>query len=338
MLCHFYSIVVPFTGNHRIIITHLTVAGIGPTAKGVNADDIIILIFFINLCLVGIGCIYCIRLTFHVVIAICWQIHIRWDIIRPPVVNHVMGCNLLLIVFPRTLDGKVAIAHGAACSIPAAKTVDTGDIAIGVRSGYLGVCGIGCIYCIGLTLQVDLVINRHIFAIRCVDPAVGNAIACYGQLWRFVQAFAQYVAVFVTQRSLFISGVVGVIVVGTLLPIGISSIRFNAKFYYELFALPFAVLLKNQIFSVVKTAYFDGFAIEIHSHIFCDINRVSPAWLGSCPACRLGIYLYTARISGWHKHIAHGIAQNSGRIRRNRGNVLCDFFKCFFEVLCCFGI
>ena len=72
MLCHFYSIIVPFTGNHCIAITHLTVAGIGPTAKGVNADDIIILIFFINLCFVGIGCIYCIRLTFHVVIAVFW--------------------------------------------------------------------------------------------------------------------------------------------------------------------------------------------------------------------------------------------------------------------------
>ena len=72
MLCHFYSLVVPFTGNHCIAITHLTVAGIGPTAKGVNADDIIIRIFFINLCFVGVGCIYCIRLTFHVVIAVCW--------------------------------------------------------------------------------------------------------------------------------------------------------------------------------------------------------------------------------------------------------------------------
>ena len=72
MLCHFYSIIVPFTGNHCIAITHLTVAGIGPTAKGVNADDIIIRIFFINLCFVGIGCIYCIRLTFHVFIAVCW--------------------------------------------------------------------------------------------------------------------------------------------------------------------------------------------------------------------------------------------------------------------------
>ena len=72
MLCHFYSIIVPFTGNHCIAITHLTVAGIGPTAKGVNADDIIIRIFFINLCFVGVGCIYCIRLTFHVVIAVCW--------------------------------------------------------------------------------------------------------------------------------------------------------------------------------------------------------------------------------------------------------------------------
>ena len=101
-----------------------------------------------------------------------------------------MGCNLLLIVFPRALDGKVTIAHGAVCSIPTTKGVDTGDIAIGVLSGYLGVLGVFAIYCIGLTLHVDIVINRHIFAGWCATPAVGNAMACYGQLWRFVQAFA----------------------------------------------------------------------------------------------------------------------------------------------------
>ena len=92
----------------------------------------------------------------------------------------------MLIVFPRTLDGEVTVAHGTVCSIPTAKAVNTGDIAVGVLRGYLGVLGIFAIYCVGLTLHVDIVINRHFFAGWCVGPAVGNAMACYGQLWRFI--------------------------------------------------------------------------------------------------------------------------------------------------------
>ena len=193
MICDLLPFVRPMTRNGNVAIAHFTIVWIVPTTKGVGTDDIAILIRYVNRFACGKGFVYFVWLSLYIGVAIDWQDYVcsLRDIFSAPIIGNLVICDLLPFVRPTTRNGNVAIAHYAIVWIvPTAKGVDTVDIVVVVPSGYLGIFGVFAIHRIGLTLHVDIVINRHIFAGWCATPAVGNTMACYGQLWRFVQAFA----------------------------------------------------------------------------------------------------------------------------------------------------